>query len=536
MRLLFLAGMLCFALAGAAQKTNIQWSDQFGVSGNVYENNVPLYSIPAGDGAVLTLFKRIKPAYTKDEYSIARISSKPDIEKYKELDFEVKDKTGLIKMVKLRNTFYLIKFRVLSKESTEVFVQKLNPVTLETEPAEKRIAEVETREAATAVYTFSFRRKYSFNAMTNYSPDSTKFALLYGGPQKAKGNSEVNIMMIDDRLEKVYSKVYAWQEKAGKVEVTGVDVDNDGRVIIFSKIHDDFFWMVPGFSQEGKNSKYTCQLEIIDAKGAVTLPLAVADKIIYQTGIVYGGPGKLALVGLLKDSRKGRVTGVYRATVNLTGASPVIENEKHSAFPQPVLAKIDTDKLGKSDGKDPGLDLEFDLRYVISRSDGYIHMVTEYTYVSEAGASATALKIEKADMLVTTFDVLGNSHTQCIPRDHYFTSYPEVLAEKDNSSFMPVIYNEQLMVFSYDHEDNLTRDASDKPKRSYVDKNAVLTAAVINHEKQSMNRMPVFPQRDMDGFEINMQFTELKPNTWLVYAVKEKGRGYSMKAGLLTIK
>jgi hypothetical protein len=533
MRLFFFTGMLCCALAGAAQKTGIEWSGQFGVSANMHENNVPLYSIPAADGAVLTLFKRIKPVYTRDEYSIARISSKPDIEKYKELDFEVKDKTGLIEMVKLRNTFYLIKFRVLSKQSTEVFVQKLNPVTLETDPAEKRVAEVETREVADAVYTLSFRRKYSFNALVNYSPDSTKFALLYGGPQKGKDNKAVHIMMIDDRLEKVYDKVHTWQENWANVEVNGVDVDNDGRIVIFSKIHNDFFWMVPG-SQDYKKSKYTCQLDIIDAKGAVTLPLAIADKVIYQTGIVYGGVGKLALVGLLKDNRKGRVTGVYRATVSLTGASPVIENETHSNFSQEVLAKIDTDKLGKADGKDPGLDLEFDMRYVISRSDGYIHMITEYTYASEAGSSA--LKIEKADMLITTFDASGNSHTQCIPRDHYYAQYADVLAEKVYASFMPVIYKDKLVVFSYDHEDNLVRDAADKPKKSYVDKNALLTAAVINHEKKSLNRMEVFPQRDMDGFEIDLRFTEIKPNTWLVYAVKEKGRNYSMKAGLLTIK
>ncbi|HEY5773908.1 MAG TPA: hypothetical protein VIS75_14830, partial [Chitinophagaceae bacterium] len=238
MKILFPYIFLLFCVSTGAQQFSIKWSKKFAITSGIFSNNIYIQSVPTGNGTTISLFKKIKSFGMANDYILVKFNTLPDVEKQAELNFPDGGREGLIEMVKLQNNFYLVKYRMSSKESADIVISNLNPETLTTEGPEKKIGTIDDLGSASS----SFEKMILNPALyTSYSSDSSKFVIAFEPDQKRKENKKVQVMVFNNDLLKVYSKFYEWNNPSNKVYIPNISIDNTGRVLVLYNIYEKDF-------------------------------------------------------------------------------------------------------------------------------------------------------------------------------------------------------------------------------------------------------------------------------------------------------
>ena len=533
MKILFPYVFLFFCVSTGAQQFSIKWSKKFAITSGIFSNNVYIQSLPTGNGTTISLFKKIKSFGMANDYILVKFNTQPDVEKQAELNFPDGGREGLIEMVKLQNNFYLVKYRISSKESADIVISKLNPETLTTEGPEKRIGTIDDLGSASS----SIEKMILDPALyTSYSSDSSKFVIAFEPDQKRKENKKMQVMVFNNNLLKVYSKFYEWNNPSNKVYIPNISIDNTGRVLVLYNIYEKDFEKELLRSDGEKIPSYTSHLLVVDENGVASSDINSNGKFIHNASIAYNEKKQPLLIGIYKEKNNSRLTGVFRAAVNPGQSNKTVSDINFTPYPQDLLDKADKDNQGKSSGKNPGLDNNFHTNYVVCVSDGINHMISEYFDIDSKGANNEFTKFIKGDFIITTFQANGKPEFQRLPRYQQTMNSVSSTNISQAGSYTPDYFNDKLVLFYNDGTENINKDLNEGPEKFSGEKKSALTVAILSHEGKLQKRKLVYDHSGMDGYVTNLRFTEIKENQYLIFAFKAGNFKHGMMVGTLLIK
>jgi len=520
-----------------AQSFSIKWSDKFNLTSGIFSNNIYIKSLPATNGNIISLFGKIKSAGLNNDYILVKFNEKPEVTGQIALEYPTSTKESFIDIVKLKNNFYIIRIRYSTKDNAEVLLNKLNIEKLKIEPAEKKIMDIDESGTRNTIIQMGPEEMYRHDLDISYSSDSSKLLLAYEPRQKKKDAKSIQVAVVSDNLEKVYTYNYEWTEAYNKVDITNMDVDNYGNAYIGYNIYEKSFDREFVKSDGDKIPSYTTYMNVItDAKTKTTYSFNNKGKFIHQPALGYNDKMEVVLLGLYKEKYNGRITGVFSSEPVISAQTKTLSNLKFTPFPSDLLELMDNDNRGKSSGNNPGLDNDFRPGYVVSVSDGVNHLIIEYFEITRTGANREFVNFIKGDFLVSTFQTNGKVFFQRLPRNQQTQNQVSSTNISSANAFTPTYFEDKLLLFYNDDEKNVTKNINEKPEKFQTESKSVLTAAVMTHDGKIITRKIVYSHKDINGYVSNLRFTEIKENTYVVFAFDPGNFKHGIKIGLLAIK
>jgi hypothetical protein len=519
-----------------AQQFSVKWSQKFALTSGIFTNNRYLKSFAAPGGTVITLFRKIKSSGFDNDYIVVKFNTQPDIEKQLELDYPVNGKEGLIDVIKLKDKFYLLQYRYTEKDNAQVFAVKLNPETLAKEGEEIKVTDIDDTDSKGNIKALGIGTIYSFDPDVSYSTDSSHLMIFYEPFQRRRDTKKAEVIVFNQNLEGVYRKAYEWTDNVAKVALMNYFVDNDGRAYLFYNVYEKNVYVNVVTGDGDKIPGYNSYLTVIDAKTVNTAKINAEGKFLHNISLGYDKNSEHTLIGIYRNRHDGRLSGAFRAGVNVDNDINISALE-FTPFPEDMLEKVDRDGQGKKDGKNSGLDNDFELGYVISTIDGVNHMIVEYfDKVSKKVDEFTVTRYTKGDFIVITVSPENKIEFQRLPREQRTSNEVTSTNITKHGSYTPVYFKDKLLLFYNDDEDNIMKDINEKPEKFYSEKKSALAVGIMTHKGKLINRRMVYSHSAMDGYVTDLRFTEVKPNTYLVFAYKSGNYKHGIMIGILTIK
>jgi hypothetical protein len=519
---------------GNSQTFSVKWGTDFRLTSGIFENNIYLKSIPTGKGGAISVFVKKESFKTNNDFILAKINSKAQIESHLELPFVNNLKEGFLDIVKLQNSFFILKYRFISDEKAQLVVNRLDADKFVIEKEEKLIGELEASEKRGPFNVFAGGSLYLFNASVHYSPDSSKLVIINDPFQKRKSTKKVNLLILNNDLSKTYATEFTFSSPYNKTLVRSNSITNEGKVVVLYNIYEKDYQMM-FYGNGDKIPLYTSHMLVVDETKKNNITINTSDKFLHSAHISYSETGSPLLLGFYKDKHDGRLSGAIRANINMNAdQTGTISNIKFKAFDEDLLKKIDRDNQGQKDGKNPGLDNDFFVNQLLCVDNGFNSIVLEY--FNTISHSNGAVETTKGNLIISSFLPDGNIVFQLIPRKQ---KTPNQAGSSNllGPGFYTIDYFKDNMILFYnDKDENIYKNIDESPEKFGEERNSALVVAALSANGKLKTRKIVYTHEGMDGFVTNLNFTKITDNTYLVYTIKAGALKHALKAGIITMK
>lgn len=344
--------------------------------------------------------------------------------------------------------------------------------------------------------------------------DSSKVLVYRNEPYDKKGMEKVHFTLLDENLNKLWSKPFELPIKDKESQLKDYAVDNEGRVFIVSKKRETtatadspIVYVVYGYLPE--NDKF------------VDFELALPDKYLTDPSILFDRSGELLISGFYKtDWRKG-VTGLFYMRVDPNTLSVIASNFKD--FGKELLIEFLGEKQGeKADRKDKGL-YSYVLRQVVRRTDGGLVLIAEQSYMyivcttDDKGRTRCNYHYVYGDLLVANINSLGavDWYARIPKRQH------TVNDDGFYSSFILAVRGDKLSFVFNDHPKNFTETNNDKLHEIRVMKKSLVALYEVNGSGQ-VSRSPLITNKGQQVILRPKISTQNSPSSLTALGVRGK--------------
>ncbi len=302
------------------------------------------------------------------------------------------------------------------------------------------------------------------------SDDSTKVLFTDSRSQNKSGMENCYLGVYNEKMEKLWSKTIDMQGK-NKVVLLDQKVTNDGKVFLLIKHFEDG----TDKEQTTKNGKkvpaYVIKLLLYDKDGAVPkeFVLNTGDEFIHSLAFAKQHNNELTLFGLQQQKTEGNISGYFIVQINTSNSKSTITR---GGFSDHLLGQLEKDEQGNDGKKGGGLARYFKFVKMETRGNGDRDFLLEFT-LNTIGANGFSMGNSASARTITTYTDIyhGNIIDIQIKADgtSFITRIPKLQNVADLahvSSFKTLVYQDKLLVFYNDNEDNLKQDIGNKPKKT----------------------------------------------------------------------
>jgi hypothetical protein len=319
--------------------------------------------------------------------------------------------------------------------------------------------------------------------------DSTKVLVYHDEPYEKEGMEKVQYMLIDENLNKLWTKALELPARDRESALKDFAVDNHGNVFIVSRMNQRA-------KERSEPNTYHVYGYLYESDKITDFELKLDNKYLEDPNILFDRSGELIISGFYKtDWRKG-IDGLFYVRINPENQEIIAKNYKD--FSKELLTVfLGEKKAEKADKKDRGLS-SFVLRNVIRRADGGIMLVAEQYYVvvvetrdPKTGAVTRTYHYYYNDLLVANVAPSGSIdwYARIPKRQHsvndggYFSSF-NVAAKGDRVYF---IFNDNLKNFEPDAD-------MSNPKQLNNFKKAIVALYALSPDGK-IERAPLFTNK-----------------------------------------
>ncbi|WP_153798862.1 hypothetical protein [Foetidibacter luteolus] len=529
-----------------AQDFEIQLSEKLESQSKFFNAGAFVKALPAYDGSFIAMFtKPSKKRSGPDEiYTLMSFDGKLQADKEKDLDDLFSKDGDLLDFVRIENKYYLLTREVQWKEKTiSVYAHSLDPVTLTMgNPHTVASFDISNDEANIDAVRSGGSVPDMFNVGIIYSRDSIKLGLYhFPRAKKKKMPKTMEFYVFDKQLAKITYKNFDFSVPESKIDVNSIDVDMEGRAYVYYDLYEEKD--TKDFKREDgeKVPSYSSHLKVFNGDNYKDILIENDRHYIKKIIVGYDAADKVILYGLYKNLHKGNYAGICRSDLGNGDKSSF----SYTEFPQELLDKLDRLGEAKNDGNKKGIVINFVIRQGITTNLGNTHIILECIKNADVSSSGRPLvKRTYSSLLVATFKANGVTTFTCIPKKQigffspgygtvYYSHSPIKLYLY---SFESAYFEDRLLLFYNDDEDNLTLEEDEKPDAAKKVKKLVFTCAILSHDGKLLEKKIAMHSKDYDGFITGSDFFEIGPDKYAIFAFKTGFYKYSAKLGTLTIK
>ncbi|GGH76447.1 hypothetical protein HNQ91_004369 [Filimonas zeae] len=373
------------------------------------------------------------------------------------------------------------------------------------------------------------------------SKDSSHILMFGLAPASKKENERYYIGVYDYNMTPLWDNTVTLPYADKYITVLDRLVTNDGRVGVIIKHYDQEVSREAVVKDGAKVPSYETKLLIYDkSKGApLEMLLNPGNKFVHTAQLTGDNGGNLQLFGLYKEKHNGYITGYFVAGIDKAGK---VTTRNVNAFPEALMHLIKTDKQGTDKDLDPGLSNYFKLAYVEDRPDGSMDYLLEYTaeiyhpgsysYVNGVSSNTPPWWEYRYGDIINISVKKNGTHAICrIPKMQISRDI------KSYSSFKALPYENKMLLFYNDDEDNVERALEKKPDQLTKFTKSVFVMATID-ETGNLARKVLYTNRDMNVTTAVRECAPLDKNRIGLYAQKSAGLFSSGKdmVGILELK
>ena len=386
------------------------------------------------------------------------------------------------------------------------------------------------------------------------SSDSTKLIMFGKAPTAKKENEKYYMGVYDENMNKLWNKTVELPYQSRFISIFDDLVTNDGKVGVIIK-HYDQELNRESIKENGERvPTYKTKLLLYEKDAAKPFEyiLNIDNKFVHRVQITDDKANTMNLFGLYKERYNGHVNGFFTASINLT--THQIETNKISAFPADLVELVKKDKQGSDKEKDPGFDDYFKFVQTIDRTDGskdylleykdkiyHEYKTTENTYGGGAALQQTNGTAGFTTTTTTSYweykngDIIDIS----VKSDGKFVfcripKMQDVPYTLKYNSFKALSYNDKLVIYYNDNDDNLDRDLAKKPETMTNPKKCVFMMASID-SKGNLNRTIVFNHKEVKLTVATNECFLLDEQHLGIYAIQPGGGFFSSSKDIIGI-
>jgi len=344
--------------------------------------------------------------------------------------------------------------------------------------------------------------KKSSQASVGYelSKDSTKVLMFGNSAYKKNENEKYYIGVLDNKMTKLWNKTIELPYKDKFVAIEDHLVTNDGRVGVLIKHYDQEVSKEAILKDGSKVPSYKTKLLLYDQNNEkpVEYLLELNNKFVHTLQLVNDNSDNLVLFGLYKEKYNGYISGFFTATFDKNSNTATTKNINQ--FPQELVEQIKIDRQGSDKEKDPGLSHVFRLAAVVDRTNGSTDFILEYSsevYVPPSSYMTSTgwvnrpgyWKYDYGDILDINLQQDGKSVIARIPKMQSSVNV------RFFSNFKALPYNDKLLVFYNDDDDNIDREIEKKPDPLHKFNKSVFVMGSID-KAGNVSREVLFRNKD----------------------------------------
>ena len=379
------------------------------------------------------------------------------------------------------------------------------------------------------------------------SSDSSKLIMFGLSPFSKKENEKYYMGVYDENMTKLWDKTVELPYKDKYVTVLDDLVTNDGKVGVIIK-HYDQEVNRESIKENGERvPAYKTKLLLYEKNAVKPFEyiLNIDNKFVHNVQITDDKATTMNLFGLYKEKYNGHVNGFFTSSINLI--THEIQTKKMMAFPQDLVELVKKDKQGSDKEKDPGFDDAFRFVQTIDRNDGSKDYLIEFRQkiyheqTSNRGGGSGGMsystttswwEYKNGDIIDISVKSDGKYVICRIPKMQdieYTIKY---------NSFKALTYNDKLVVYYNDNDDNLDRDLAKKPETMTNPKKCVFMMATVD-SKGNLNRTIVFNHKEVKLTVATNECFLLDEQHLGIYAIQPGGGFFSSSkdmVGILELK
>jgi len=370
------------------------------------------------------------------------------------------------------------------------------------------------------------------------SSDSTKLIMFGKAPTAKKENEKYYMGVYDENMNKLWDRTVELPYQSKFISIFDDLVTNDGKVGVIIKHYDQEVDRESIKDNGERVPAYKTKLLLYekDVVKPYEYVLNINNKFVHSLHLTDDKASTLNLFGLYKEKYNGHVNGFFTASINL--ASHQIETNKMSAFPADLVELVKKDKQGSDKEKDPGFDDAFNFIQTIDRTDGSKDYILEFRQKilhesrDSRGYSYSYWEYRNGDIIDISVKKDGKFVLCRIPKMQDVTN---VLTY---NSFKALSYNDKLIIYYNDNDDNLDRDLAKKPETMTNSRKCVFMMATVD-SKGNLNRTIVFNHKEVKLTVATNECFLLDEQHLGIYAIQPGGGFFSSSkdmVGILELK
>ena len=120
---------MTITFVGMAQRLAVRWNEKYKAPEGQYQNLQFIKAAPTNEDAVIAIYRKINPSLFDNDYVLVKMNSKLDPSGEQKLDYPANGSEGMIDILKLKQTNYLLEYKVKGDKYAELF---LTPINLKT--------------------------------------------------------------------------------------------------------------------------------------------------------------------------------------------------------------------------------------------------------------------------------------------------------------------------------------------------------------------------------------------------------------------
>ena len=518
----FIALAMTITFVGMAQRLAVRWNEKYKAPEGQYQNLQFIKAAPTNEDAVIAIYRKINPSLFDNDYVLVKMNSKLDPSGEQKLDYPANGSEGMIDILKLKQTNYLLEYKVKGDKYAELYLTPINLKTFKKEISTKKIADIAENDLVSPDEVAG--SKYSIFLDVVYSPDSSKLLLNYYS--KFQASKSMYSIVLNNSGQIIYTANHTWEQPADHIQMQKPAIDNDGKVYFMWRTYSQSFSKDVEKGEGDQIPSYTSQLLVVDKEKKNNYTFETDGKYLHDMMLGYDKNKKPLVVGTFKEKYNGRLKGVFITPP--IGEASAISNITFSLYPPELQDRVDADMELKK--LSPGLTNDFYVGSVMSTSDGTNYMVSEFFKLTNM---ENAFIYEKGDFVVTTFTNDGKVVYQGLPRRQYVNASltsDEYLAPNE---FLTLIVDNKLVLLYNDSEENSMQDIKEKIIRFTKSTKSVVLASTINTQGKLLSRKIVFNHLDLEGYIFNYRLCSMRTNMYAIFAAKPQKANEGVMAGLM---
>ncbi len=524
-KLVSLAVGFLFSLVAISQRLAVRWVEKYKAPEGLYQNLQFIKAVPTAEDALISIYRKMNAAVYDNDYVLVKMNAKLDAAGEIKLDYPTNGNEGMIDILKMKQTDYLLEYKVKGNQLAELYLTPINLKTFKKEISTKKIVDLVDNDLLAK--NDGEKQAYSVYLDVVYSPDSSKILLNYYA--KFQEENKMESVVLSNSGQVLYNAIHTWEDAAENRQMQKPYIDNDGKCFILWRSYDKAFNKEVEKGEGEQIPSFKSHLMLVEKDNKTMYTFNCDGKYLNDMAIGFNKDKKPLVMGTYKDKYNGRINGVFISPA--VGAEISIGNLVFTPYHDGLQKKIELD-LELKPGKQ-GLTNEYYVGSTISAAEGVNYMVSEYF---KQGNSENAAFYEKGDIVVTTFENDGNVVFQCLPRRQSIAASltgNEYLAPNE---LVTMIVDNKMVVLYGDNEENGMQDLKEKPIRFYKTNKSVVLAAAFNNVGKLLSRKIIFNHLDLEGYIYNYKLCPFRINTYAIFATKPNEAKDGMLMGLLNAK